>query len=491
MKRFWPTFSRIIVHDKLPETTYKGPQGKVTINVELKGSFLQDPRVCWKQNFLKKKAIFPVKKRFSPLSPRVIEHEKRPETFYKGPQGNLTINVEVIRPFLLDPRGFWKHKTLKNKAIFPVKKRFSAFSSRIIDQNKRPKTTYKVPQRNLTINVEVIRPFLLDPRGCWKHKILKKKANFPVKKRFSPISSRIIEDDKRQRTTYKRPQGKVTINVEVKRSFLQDPRCCWKHKFLKKNAIFPVKKRFSPISSRIIEHDKRQRTTQKGPQGNLTINVEVIRPFLLDPRSCWKQKILKKKADFPVKKRFSPISSRIIEHEERHRTTYKVPQGNLTINVEVIRPFLKDPRGFWKQKILKNKAIFSVKKRFSPISSRIMEYDKRPETTYKGRQGNLTFNVEVIRKFLHDPRGCWKHNFLKKKAIFPVKKDFRLFLLVIQNLTNNMEQLIRVDKVTWQLMLKLKYHFFRNQEVAENINFWRKRQPFPCRNDFRLFLLVL
>ena len=144
-----------------------------------------------------------------------------------------------------------------------MKKRLWPNSSRIVEHDKRQRTTYKGPQGNLTINVEVIRPFLHDPRGCWKHKFLKKKAKFPVKK-FWPTSSRIIVHDKLPATTYKSPQGNLTFKVEVKGSFLQDPRSCWKHKFLKKKATFLVKKRFSPISSRIIEQDKRQITTYRG-----------------------------------------------------------------------------------------------------------------------------------------------------------------------------------------------------------------------------------
>ena len=240
-----------------------------------------------------------------------------------------------------------------------------------------------------------------------------------MKKRFLPISSRITEHDERWGTSYRGPQGNLTNNVEVIRPFLHDPRGGCKHKFLKKKAIFSVK-RFWPTPSRIIVHDKLPETIYKGPQGNLTNNVEVKRSFLQDPRGCWIHKFLKKKATFPVKNRFSPISSRKIEHDKRQGTTYKVPQGNLTTNVEVIRPFLQEPRGCWKHKLLKNKAKFPVKKRFSPISSRVIEHDKRPETTYKGRQGNLTINIEVKRSFLQEPRGCWKHKFLKKKANFPV-----------------------------------------------------------------------
>ena len=57
-----------------------------------------------------------------------------------------------------------------------------------------------------------------------------------------------------------------------------------------------------------------------------------------------------------------------------------------------------------------------MKKRLWPISSRIIEHDERPDTTYKGPQVNLTINVEVERSFLQDPRGCWKHKFSKKKG---------------------------------------------------------------------------
>ena len=127
-----------------------------------------------------------------------------------------------------------------------------------------------------------------------------------------------------------------------------------------------------------------------------------------------------------------------------------------------------------KTNIFEKKAISPVKNRLWPISSRIIEHDKRQRTTYKVPQGNLTNIVEVIRPFLQDPRGFWKHKFLKKKQPFQWRKDFRLFLLVLQNMTNVGEHLIGVHKVTWQLMLKLKDHCFRTQEVSENINFWKK-----------------
>ena len=168
-----------------------------------------------------------------------------------------------------------------------------------------------------------------------------------------------------------------------------------------------------------------------------------------------KTKIFEKKAISPVKKRLWPISSRIIEHDKRQRTTYKVPQSNLTTNVEVIRPFLQEPRGCWKHKFLKNRAKFPVKKRFSPISSRIIEHDKRPETTYKGSQANLTINVEVKRSFLQEPRGCWKHKFLKKRQPFQWRKDFNLFFLALSKVIILKGQFKKVQKGLRHLLLKV------------------------------------
>ena len=81
---------------------------------------------------------------------------------------------------------------------------------------------------------------------------MREKANFPVKKRFWPIFSPIMECDK--------PQGIIC-------------------KFLNKKANFPVIKIFGPIFSSIIEHDKRQGTTYKGTQGLLTRFVQATHSF--------------------------------------------------------------------------------------------------------------------------------------------------------------------------------------------------------------------
>ena len=63
-------------------------------------------------------------------------------------------------------------------------------------------------------------------------------------------------------------------------------------------------------------------------------------------------------------------------------TIYKVPQGILTITVELIGAFFIGRNGLLKTKIFEKKSNFPVEKRLWPIFSHIIEQDKRWERTY-------------------------------------------------------------------------------------------------------------
>ena len=80
----------------------------------------------------------------------------------------------------------------------------------------------------------------------------------------------------------------LTNTMEVIRSFLQHMRCSWKHNFLEKKAIFPVRKKILPPFSRSIKCGKPQRTVCKGLQGFFIVTVLVIISILQDLRGCWK-----------------------------------------------------------------------------------------------------------------------------------------------------------------------------------------------------------
>ena len=64
---------------------------------------------------------------------------------------------------------------------------------------------------------------------------------------------------------------------------------------------------------------------------------------------------------------------------------------------------------------------------------------------------------------------------------------FGPFFLVWSSVKNLMEQLIRVQKLFWQVLWNLKEHVFGTYEVVENANFWTKRQALQWRKCFGLF----
>ena len=96
-----------------------------------------------------------------------------------------------------------------------------------------------------------------------------------------------------------------------------------------------MKQSFWPIFSRIIEHDKRQGKSYKGIQGILTSFIQAISSFLQDVRS--RETMFSIKGSFPGDKRFWPIFSRIIEHDKSQGTNYQGTKCTLTSIVQATR----------------------------------------------------------------------------------------------------------------------------------------------------------
>ena len=97
-------------------------------------------------------------------------------------------------------------------------------------------------------------------------------------------------------------------------------------------------------------------------------------------------------------------------------------------------------------KIFEKKAIFPVKKLIWPIFSRIIQYDKRHGTVYKGTQGFLASFVQMIKSFFWELRGRQKQTF-QTREVFTVTKVIDQFFLVISSVTNLKEQFVGVHKV--------------------------------------------
>ena len=131
--------------------------------------------------------------------------------------------------------------------------------------------------------------------------------------------------------------------VQVMRLFLWEPKRLFKTHIFWKKAIFSVKKRICPIFFRIVEIDKPQKTIQKSQKDILTFNVEVIRSFW-GPKRLLKTQNFWKKGSFPVNKCTCRIFSQIVECDKPQDPIYKRQKDILTINVQVIRVFLRPER---------------------------------------------------------------------------------------------------------------------------------------------------
>ena len=134
--------------------------------------------------------------------------------------------------------------------------------------------------------VQVIRSLLWDLRSLLKTHIFWKKAIFSAKKCICPIFFRFVECDKPQETIYRIRKDVLTISVEVKRSFFRTWEVVESTTFWKKNGYCSNGKVFTPTICRIIDFNKPQGKTSKGPQGILKPTVEVIRSLLWDLSGC-------------------------------------------------------------------------------------------------------------------------------------------------------------------------------------------------------------
>ena len=213
------------------------------------------------------------------------------------------------------------------------------------------------------------------------------------------------------------------MTVEVIRSFLQGLRGCWKHNFWRKRQSFQWGKNYGPFFSRIYEFDKPHGTVCKGPQGVLTKTMVVMRAILQDLWKWKTQLFLKKKAIFPVKKSFWPFLSFYRKKNKVQETIVEGPQDLLDNYIAIDTFFSLGPKRSIARTFSKQKINCSLgDKSFWLTFHRNTICHKTPGTVHNCPQGFLTIIVEVIRSFSQDLRGCWIHVFLKKKAIFPVGK---------------------------------------------------------------------
>ena len=187
-------------------------------------------------------------------------------------------------------------------------------------------------------------------------KILKIKTIVP-KWKVWPISSLFTHCSRHRVSVCSAPQGILAYLVQVIRSFLKHQRGCWKYIFLTERLSFQWKRIFWCIVLRNIECNNPWRKICKGPWGVLTNTVEIIRSFLQEVWACWKHKLWKRKASFPVKKRFWTIFSHFTECDNPHEKVYMELKGHFF-----------GPKWLLKKQNFEEKAKFSVQKEYGLFS---------------------------------------------------------------------------------------------------------------------------
>ena len=218
-----------------------------------------------------------------------------------------------------------------------------------------------------------------------KTQIFENICNLSSEEKILAFFSRIIECDKPQGTKYKRPQGILTTTVGVIRSTLQDLRGCWKHKFLKIYATFPVEKRFWPffLGLSSVTYLKRQTVRVQKVVWQLLRNLQ-DQFYLATPSSLVKTKTFeKKKAIFPVKKSFWPVFPQSIECEKASGRFLRVHNVFWQLLWKLLELFCNtyevvENKTSWK------KGKLSSEKTIVAYFSRGIERDKCQQTPYKG-----------------------------------------------------------------------------------------------------------
>ena len=171
-----------------------------------------------------------------------------------------------------------------------------------------------------------------------------------------------------------------------------------------------------PISPSVIEGDKPQETFSKGPPVILTRAVKIITAYLGPARLLKIRTSEKKRQPFQWKKNVWPVFPVLSSKKNSWNTLWRPIRysDNYSGFHENI---FQDLRGCWKHNFLKKGNLSSEEKILAYIFTYYRTWDMS-ENFFQGRQALLTTTVELIRAFSSDLRGCWKHNFRRKRQPF-------------------------------------------------------------------------
>ena len=121
----------------------------------------------------------------------------------------------------------------------------------------------------------------------------------------------------------------------------------------------------------------------------------------------------------------------------------------------------------------------------------IVECTKPREAFYKSKKDISTINVQVIRVFLR-PERLLKTQIFEKNHSFQGMKKLRQFFLALSNAESVSEQYLRVHSVFQQVWCNLYDHFLRTKKSRANkLNFSKLKLSSRRKKDFGPFSLIL
>ena len=132
---------------------------------------------------------------------------------------------------------------------------------------------------------------------------------------------------------------------------------------------------------------------------------------------------------------------------------------------------------FWK------KGKLSSEEKFLPFLPPIMECDKPQGTVSCSSEASLTSTVEKLRSFLQDLRGCWKHNFLKKKQYLQWGKIYGPIFRVLSSVAHLKGQFVGVFNIFHHYYVSYKINTLGPRRLLKTQYFERKAN-FPVKKSF-------
>ena len=154
---------------------------------------------------------------------------------------------------------------------------------------------------------------------------------------------------------------------------------------------------------------------------------------------------MKKKTIFPPKKLFRPIFSRITEYEQPEGTKYRGIQAFVTVILQDLRIF----GTYDVDENNSSKIYFPEEKQFWPIFSRITDYRvwQTSSKILLGSTRYYGSHCTSFMIFSVTPKRLLRTNFFENMAVCLARKFFRRICSRIIGFENPREQFIRVQQV--------------------------------------------